>query len=138
MKKFILLLSVITLTLNSCSSDDDNTTVQAEDSFIGIWTQSKSVFEGNDQPLDDCDRQSSFTINLDGTFTESSYFTNSAGICELDFSDPGTWENLGNNTYKLKYNADEDGDQYEENITITDNVFVVSYDDPYFYYFSKN
>ena len=137
MKKIILLLSVITLTFNSCSSDDDNTPVQ-EDSFIGIWTQSKLLFEGNEQPLDDCDRQSAFTINSDGTFTESSYFTNSGGTCELDFSDPGTWENLGNNIYKLKYNPDEDGDVYEENITISDNEFIVSYDDPYFYYFTKS
>jgi len=137
MKKFILLLSAITLTFNSCSSDDDNTPVQ-EDAFIGIWTQSKLLFEGNEQTINDCDRESAFTINLDGTFTESSYFTNSNGICELDFSDTGTWENLSNNTYKLKYNPDEDGDVYEENITISDNEFVVSYDDPYFYYYTKN
>jgi hypothetical protein len=137
MKKLILILSATLLTFTSCNKDDDSTTTEV-DAFIGTWTNSKLLLNDVEQPIDDCDMQSAFTINSDGTFTESSYFTNSGGTCELDFEEPGTWENLGSNIYRITYDPDIDGDTYTEDITITNNTFSVFYDDPYIYVFTKN
>lgn len=137
MKKLILILSITLLIFTSCNNDDDSTT-PVVDSFIGTWTNSKLLLNNVEQPIDNCDMQSAFTINSDGTFTESSYFTNSDGICELDFEDPGTWENLGNNGYRITYDPDSDGDIYTEDITVTNNTFSVFYDDPFVLVFTKN
>ncbi|TXD82897.1 lipocalin family protein [Subsaximicrobium wynnwilliamsii] len=140
MKKLILLLTAVTLTFTSCSSDDDNPPIQEveEDAFVGVWSLSKALLNDNELPIDDCDVQSNFTIKSNGTFVESSYTTTAAGTCESDFADAGTWENLGNNTYKLKYDADEDGDTYQEDVAVNTESFSIFYDDPYIYVFTKN
>ncbi len=143
MKKLTLILSVFILTFHSCSSDDDSTSNDDDsmsqiDSFIGTWNQSMTLLNDVEQAIDDCDRESNFTINSDGTFVESAYSTNSEGACELDFADPGTWENLGNSIYRITYDPDIDGDIYTEDIIVNNNIFSVSYDAPFIYVFTKN
>ena len=133
-----LLLTMFAVAIISGCSRSDDDSAALEDSFTGTWTESKILFNNNEQPIDDCDRQSAFTINSDGTFIESSYYTNSIGSCELEFEDPGTWENLGNNRYRIKYDPDTDGDTFEEVISVNNNTFSVFYDDPYIYVFTKN
>lgn len=90
---------------------------------------------GVDRPLNDCSLKSDFTIKSDGTFIETSYYSEDDESCRLSFSDPGTWENLGNNTYRIKYDAD--GDTYEEDISVKNNTFSVFYDEPYIYNYKK-
>jgi len=136
MKNLILLLSVVVLTFTSCNSDDDS--ALQEDSFVGIWTNSKILFNSNEQPIDDCDRQSTFSIKSDGTFTESAYHSDTGGSCVFEFEEPGTWENLGNGIYRLIYDPIGNEPSYEEDITVNNNTFSVFYDDPYIYVFTKN
>lgn len=143
MKKLILILCLTASFFSSCSSDDnsnnnDDSTVQ-EDLFVGIWNLSRSTDEdGSEREIDDCNGQSNFTINSDGTFTETVYSSATGEPCELDFADPGTWENLGNNVYRITYDPDEDGDTYTEDVTVSNNTFSVFYDDPFIYSYSKN
>jgi len=142
MKKLILLLAAVTITFNACNSDDAIPEVipSEEDFFIGIWTQSRTTLNGQDQPIDDCVRQSMFIINPDGTFIESAYSMNADGECELDFEDPGTWESLSNNIYRIIYTSNEDDpdEDYEEDITVNDDTFFISYDNPFLYFFTKD
>jgi len=146
MKKLILILSVTVLIFNSCSTDesnnDDGTSNDDSESqvdlFIGIWSHSRTFFEGVERSIGDCNRQSNFTVNSDGTFIQTVYYTASGGSCQLDFEDLGTWENLGDNTYRISYDSDEDGDIYTEDITIDIDNFSVLYDNPYIYIYTKS
>ena len=101
MKKLILLFTVVTFAFTSCSSDDDSS---SSDPLIGIWTWHQSFFNGVEQTLDDCDRMDTVTINANGTLTER-YFFEIDGVCEPDGTDAATWQNLGNNLYRIIYGA---------------------------------
>ncbi|TVZ51647.1 lipocalin family protein [Dokdonia sp. Hel_I_53] len=137
MKKLTLILSLTILSFTSCSTDDDTTNDQ--DMFVGTWNLSMGLLNGEDRDIiNDCNSRSNFTINADGTFIETDYSTSDANTCELDFADPGTWENLGNNIYRLNYDADADGDTYTEDVIVNGNSFSVYYDDPYVYVYTKS
>ena len=109
MKKLILLLSVITLTFSSCSSDDDS-----QDSIIGIWNYYQSFENDEEYELDTCEKQDEIIFNADGTFSTKSYYENEDGVCSLDYESTGTWVNLGDNIYEFT----DDEDNYTSTATI--------------------
>ena len=126
MKKLTLILSITILTFTSCSTDDDTTNDQ--DMFVGTWNLSMGLLNGEDRDIiNDCNSRSNFTINENGTFLQTSYANNDTNSCELDYSDPGSWENLGNNIYRLNYDADADGDTYTEDVIVNDNPYIKVY-----------
>ncbi|MBC3759880.1 lipocalin family protein [Hyunsoonleella sp. SJ7] len=137
MKRLLLSLTIIALT--SCRSDDDSA-VQTDDSFIiGSWTLSKSLLDGNERNIDDCIKRSNFIFKSDGNYTESIYFTERDGPCELDIEKLGIWENLGKKTVRLKYTPNPaGGTPYEEDIIINGNTFSIYYDTPYISIYKKN
>lgn len=49
----------------------------------------KLLFNGQEIDLEDCEKTAGFTINMDGTFTETDKTTDGAGNCETLSSDPG-------------------------------------------------
>ncbi|MEL0651656.1 lipocalin family protein [Algibacter sp. TI.3.09] len=109
MKKLILLLSVITLTFSSCSSDDDS-----QDSIIGIWNYYQSFENDEEYELDTCEKQDEIIFNADGTFSTKGYYENEDGVCSLDYESTGTWVNLGDNIYEFT----DDEDDYTSTATI--------------------
>lgn len=98
MKKVIFLLSVFSLILTSCSTDDDNGSSQ--DPFIGTWKFSQSFENGVEQALRACADLETIVISSNGTFTATGYDDFGDG-CELDFSQSGTWENSGSGMYAI-------------------------------------
>jgi hypothetical protein len=65
MRKLILVLSIFTVVLTSCSSDDDG---GYQDSFLGSWKYFKSFEDGEEFALEDCEDLIIFDILSNGTF----------------------------------------------------------------------
>ncbi|TYB78615.1 lipocalin family protein [Bizionia myxarmorum] len=115
MKKLILLLSVLALTVSSCSSDDDVATVQ--ESFVGTWKFYKAFEDGVEVVYDTCDYEDTIIVDGSGTFTTNGYQANVNGGCDLTNTETGTWLNLGNGMYSLT----SDGETYTEEIKFEEN-----------------
>ena len=120
MKKTLLFL-VVTLTLLSCSSDDDsgNTT----DPIIGTWETSGSsdeYFDEEETIAVEINFEYSLTFNTDGTAIQNYSF--STTLEGEEFSDSGsidfTWENTASNpdfdsinqTYRATFTEDGESD----------------------------
>ena len=114
MKKVILLLLAAAFIFTGCKSDDSETSV---DPLIGVWTWHQQFIGGVEQPLDDCDKMDTVTINANGTLNEAYYF-NVDGSCEVSEVDSAIWKNLGSNRYQIIY---AEGTQEEEIIEQTIN-----------------
>lgn len=106
MKKLILLFSVIALTFSSCSSDDDSSV--GVDPFIGTWKFHKSFEDGvEDVFYFECMLLDKMYINSNGTIKIEEYDLNTSEDCVVDYTEEGTWVNLGEGMYKTTYEEDE-------------------------------
>lgn len=112
MKKLILLLSVITLSFNSCDSDDDSS---SQDPIVGTWNLNQSFENDEEYELDNCDKEGALTFNSNGTYSSISYYTDSDDTCSVDYESTGTWENNENGVYTF---IDDESDA-EQTLTIT-------------------
>ena len=122
MKKLILLFTVISLILTSCTSDDSTS---SQDKLIGFWTSFQSFYNGSEIILDECDKMDSILVNSDGTFTEAFFYDNN-GTCVSDATDNGLWVNRGNSIYEITYDAGTiDEDVLLVTITFSNNSFTV-------------
>lgn len=119
MKKLILLFSVFTLVLMSCSSDDDS---GSQDPLIGTWTYYKTFADGVEEPLTACDMQETFVFNSNGTVSYK-YYEIIGGVCELEESASGTWTNDGNGIYTSIL----DGESTSQEITFDGNTHYFEY-----------
>ncbi len=115
MKKLILLFSVFTLILTSCSSDDDTT---PQDPFIGTWTYYKLFENDVEVELSDCTLQDTIQVNANGTIVFS-YYEDFNNPCELVGTDNATWENVGAGNYSTTF----EGETFVENLTFEGNIF---------------
>lgn len=96
-KHSILLFLVSTLTLFSCSSDDDVEN-NGEDKIIGTWVLVDLSPSTEFFSVDECSQASTITLNQDNT--ASGTFYAAIGNCEPQDSE-GTWSNEGSNKYIL-------------------------------------
>lgn len=86
---FVLSLSLIT----ACSSDDDVSTPEA-DPIVGTWVVvGASLFD----PAD-CENESTITFTPDNDANGTFYFEQTG--CEAETSS-GSWENIGNSSYTV-------------------------------------
>ena len=123
MKKITLLLVITVMAFTGCKSDDDG--ASGTDPLIGTWTLHQELVNGQEQTLDDCDKMETIIVNANGTYTEK-YFYEANGTCEIDATDVGIWENLGNSVYRVTYDAGTpEEESYEIKITFDGNTFFV-------------
>ena len=126
MKKFIPLLFLSMLFLMSCPNDDDSILLpQPQDQIIGTWTRHKSFTNGVEEPLTECEQQSSISFLQDGVLELSIYDGDFSGNCELDEMYTGTWLNEGNGFYSI----DTGEGPTSEMITFVNNTFYVDDED---------
>ena len=121
MKKLILLLSVFTLVLTSCSNDDDTATSQ--DQIVGTWKYFKYLENGVEQTLDPCDTDETYIYDANGGVTVMYYDLDGNNDCVLSDTFTGTWVNAGNGAYTLSAN----GFTETENITFEGNTHYYEY-----------
>ena len=96
-KFLILSLLLVGLSFTACSKDDDGGS--NADPIIGTWKYSSSTEGGVAAPLNDCEKQTTWTFSANGTYSIKDYYDVGAG-CESD-EYPGTWENKGNDVYEI-------------------------------------
>ncbi|SFZ90474.1 Lipocalin-like domain-containing protein [Flaviramulus basaltis] len=116
MKKVILLLSVFAVVLTSCSSDDDSS---SQDPIIGTWNYYKAYTNGNEEVLDECEKQEKFIFKSDGLVDYEYYEEDESNNCLLEEEVSGTWSNEGNNMYTLNFGF---GDS-TQTLTFESNTF---------------
>ncbi len=125
MKKIILLFTIATsIIFASCSSDDDNSgPVDTQDKFIGVWKITQEFEDGVEVTVATCDLQDVLTVTEDEKFSGTSHVMEN-GTCVLEDTFTGTWENLGDNKYKIT--SDMDGtESVEATITFSGNTMTV-------------
>lgn len=102
MKKILLLLGalIISISFNSCS--DDNGDNQNPDKIVGKWRVSQLIVDNIDQQINECEKKMTIEVFENGTYIEKDYEYNVLLTeCLLYDQVNGTWENLGNSTYKI-------------------------------------
>lgn len=117
MKK-ILLLSIFAFTIFSCSSDDNDT----QDQFIGSWTFQQLFINDIEETLDKCDKMTTLTVKANGTYISNTFSENNSGGCDPRTPANGSWENIGNITYRLTF----DGETNNRQIIFTGNTFSIT------------
>ena len=124
MKKLILLLSVCTLALTSCGSDDDVSQIEQSDVIIGTWKYSMSLVNGVDDGLLPCENEDSFVFDSNGTVLETYYDEAADGSCFIGESYTSTWTNNGNGSYSLI----DDGESFEYILDGNKLTYTLSFD----------
>ncbi len=119
MKKITLLLCAFLFVMTSCNKDDDNNTSQ--DLFIGTWKLDKYFENDVEQELELCDYEATIVVTPDGAFSETYFEENIDGVCEVQFTFSGTWENIGNGNYTISF----DGNTETVQIFFENNTFYV-------------
>jgi hypothetical protein len=115
MKKLILLFVACTFIFTACSDDDS----PAVDPLIGTWTYYKYFDNGVEGALNPCDLKDTLVFNEDGSYSDTTYFTESNGDCAIDDSGSGTWVNNGNGSYTRTVGVEE----FTTDITFEGNTF---------------
>ncbi|WP_298237369.1 lipocalin family protein [uncultured Algibacter sp.] len=116
MRKLILLFSILTLVLTSCSSDDSSS---SQDLIVGTWTYYKAFTNGIEEVLSDCEKQETFVFSSNGVIDYTYYEEDGLGNCLLEESISGSWINEGNNVYTLTFA----GESSSETLTFENNTF---------------
>ncbi|SEL69612.1 Lipocalin-like domain-containing protein [Aquimarina amphilecti] len=129
MKKIILLFTTISTLLVSCKSDDDATgSVDIQDPFVGTWRITQEFENGAEVMQEACDFAETIIVMDDMTFS-GIYYMMGASSCEVGGTYAGTWENLGNNKYKVT-SDDPEATQVEATVTfLGDTMTIVTNDE---------
>ncbi|WP_298309905.1 lipocalin family protein [uncultured Aquimarina sp.] len=124
MKKTILLFTaLISIIMVSCQTDDDAGPADTQDKFIGSWKITQEFRDGIEQAVDTCELLDVLTVTADQNFTSIAHRMEN-GTCVL-VDDPlqGTWENLGDNIYKITPDRDQ-AEAIEATITFSGNTMT--------------
>lgn len=78
--KFLFVLFLATATLLSCSKDDDDDKITPEASIVGIWKLDSQSLNGEPDPLENCEDQTSFVFDE----SELTSFTYEGEECEIE------------------------------------------------------
>lgn len=123
MKKILLFMSAIIMAIsfNSCSDDNDDN--QNPDKIVGIWRLSQLYIDNIDQQVNECEKKMTIEVFENGTYIEKDYEYNELLTeCLLFDQVNGTWENLGNSTYKMSAL-----DTKNVKVTFDGNTFIAEY-----------
>jgi len=124
MKKLMLFIGVFiaAIVFNSCSSNDDND-LQANDKIVGKWRLSELYIDNIDQQVNECEKKMTIEVFDNGTYIEKDYeYNDLLTECMLYDQVNGTWENLGNSTYKMS-----GLDTKSVKVTFDGNTFIAEY-----------
>ncbi|WP_299247179.1 lipocalin family protein [uncultured Aquimarina sp.] len=124
MKKIILLFAVIiSISMISCQTDDDAGPADTQDKFIGNWKITQEFEDGVEVAVEVCDLQDVLTVTDDQKFSGTSHIMEN-GACKLEDTLTGTWENLGDNKYKITPELDG-AEAIEATITFSGNTMTI-------------
>lgn len=119
MKKIILLSASILVLIFSCSKDDDGPMGGGSADLIGTWNLDYYVQDGKLTEEIICDELVEYLFSANRTYKVTTFSGSSTTNCATAVQINGTWENIGNNDYKLTPNGGTAGPDL--NITFQDN-----------------
>jgi len=123
MKKLNLFIGIFVAALlfSSCSSDNnDNPNTE---NIIGKWRLSQLIIDNIDQQVSECEKKMTIEVFENGTYTEKDFlYDDDFTECVLYDLVNGTWENLGNSTYKMS-----GLDTPSLKVTFEGNKFIAEY-----------
>lgn len=124
--KFILIFLAFA-GIASCSSDDDGSSNEppANDPIVGTWKIQQQLIDGEEEPLSDCEKQSTVEFKTNETVTSTDYYDDpDTGECITDVYTED-WENRGNGIYRI---TDEDDESTDISIVFSgnNNTFTIS------------
>ncbi len=142
MKKSLLLLLILpALFFSSCSGSDDSGPPIETTSLYGTWDMDYFIQNGDVIEEIECKKQITYKFNNTKTYSKTTYsgegFAGAGSSCVVAVIVNGTWENLGENRFKLSPN----GSSADQNITIKFlddySKFSIKYSDNYTEVFAK-
>lgn len=125
MKKLMLFIGVFiaAILFNSCSNNDDGNGPQSTDKIVGTWRLSALYIENINQQVNECEKKMTIEVFDNGTYIEKDYEYNELLTeCMLYDQVNGTWESLGNSTYKMS-----GLDTESVKVTFVGNTFIAEY-----------
>ncbi|WP_299312717.1 lipocalin family protein [uncultured Aquimarina sp.] len=130
MKKIILLLAIsISACITSCKSDDDGAgPMETQDKFIGVWKITQEFEDGVEETVDACELLDVLTVTADQNFTTTAHVMENGSCVMIDDPFQGTWENLGDNVYKITPDRDQ-AEAIEATITFSGNTMTTVIND---------
>ncbi|MBW1295316.1 lipocalin family protein [Aquimarina litoralis] len=128
MKKIVLLFAAISTIMISCQSDDDGAgPVDMQDPFVGTWKITQEFENGVEVMQEACDLEETIIIKDDMKLSGTYYMMGTSG-CTVGGTYTGTWENLGNNKYKVT-SDDPEATSTEATVTFSGNTMTVIIND---------
>ena len=110
----------IAITFMACTQDDDTPPVE-QTSIVGTWFLDFYV-ENNILTVEiECNRQIEFKFLGNNTYTLTTFAGDDLNNCQPAVTFNGTWEFLGDSTFSLLVNGDENADEivltFQDNFT---------------------
>lgn len=138
MKKSLLLLLILpALFFSSCSGSDDSGPPIETTSLYGTWDMDYFIQNGDVIENIDCNNQITYKFTNTKSYTKTTYAGEGTTNCVVAVIVNGSWENLGENRFKLSPN----GSSADQNITIKFlddySKFSIKYSDNYTEVFAK-
>ena len=129
MKKIFSILIVlgIGIALINCSKDEDDPIIPNSSKFYGTWILDYYVSDG--QLVEDimCNEQIRYSFSANETYTKTTFSGDGSSNCVVAVIVNGTWENLGENKYRLIPNGSTTDEVldivYKDNFT----KFIINY-----------
>tara|TARA_A200000113_G_scaffold91109_2_gene81571 strand:- start:1227 stop:1631 length:405 start_codon:yes stop_codon:yes gene_type:complete len=128
--KTITTLFIVSLTLTSCSKDDNSTT---QDSIIGQWIAKEQLDNGEKILPTDCDKKTELNFKADGSLDATFAYDND-GEC-ITGSVNGTWVSKGGNKYSYTLKDSEDEETY--NLTLANDEITIDLEGGLYSIFSR-
>lgn len=136
-KSLLILLALPVLFFISCSGDDDSAPPIETTSLLGTWDLDYFIQNGELVENVTCSDQINYTFANTKTYKKTTFAGEGSTRCIVAVVVNGTWENLGENQFKLTPN----GSSNNQTITLTflDNFkkFRITYNSNYTEVYTK-
>ncbi|CAM4248799.1 hypothetical protein [Gillisia hiemivivida] len=114
-KTLLILLAFPVLFFTSCSGDDDSAPPIETTSLFGTWDLDYYIQNNDVIENISCNDQITYNFTNTKTYTKTTFAGEGSTRCVVAVIVNGTWENLGDNQFRLTPN----GSSSNQNLTIT-------------------
>lgn len=136
-KSLLILLALPVLLFSSCSGDDDSAPPIETTNLYGTWDLDYFVQNGNVTENIVCSNQITYEFTNTRTYTKTTFAGEGSANCDIAVIVKGTWENLGENQFKLTPN----GSSINQTLNITfqdlNKKFTIIYSSNYTEVYAK-
>lgn len=136
-KSLLLLLALPVLFFSSCSGDDDAAPPVETTSLYGTWDLDYFVRNGSVTENIDCSNQITYVFTNARTYTKTTFAGEGFSNCAVAVIVNGTWENLGDNQFKLTPNGSNSNQTLNINFQDLNKKFSIVFNSSYTEVYAK-